>query len=139
MNWRFISLAALLLPFSAMTAAQTRINLPLDAAEMRKFMSDYDNACPTCAVVTNLRGINEDGGEFEYSGVEGPEDIAGNNVLIQPIFSSNKVSTKIGSASKWLVSVRYDNGSYASFEQLQKPVVMKGDMVQIVEGRVVPR
>lgn len=136
MNSRLTPLAAFLLSISSMATAQSKLILPIDAAEIRQYMRDFDNYCPTCAVVTNVRLINDDGGDIEYSGVAGPEDISGNTVLIQPLFSSGNQSTRLVSSSHWRITVRYDNDTYAAFDQLQKPVIRKGDEVQIVNGRV---
>jgi hypothetical protein len=139
MNFRFIPLATLCLSFSCTAGAQTALNIPMNAAEMRKYMGDYDNACPVCGTVTNVRAVqaNDTGSETDIA--PGPEDIGGETVYIRPLFSTGGDSAKShesAATGKWRITVLYDNGSYAVFDQLQKPAVMKGDPVQVVAGRV---
>ena len=40
--------------------------------------------------------------------------------------------------TSWKVTVRYDNGQYATFDQSDEPSVRKGDKVRVAEGRVQP-
>ena len=40
--------------------------------------------------------------------------------------------------TNWKVTVRYDNGQYATFDQSDEPSVRKGDKVRVAEGRVQP-
>jgi hypothetical protein len=136
MRLRFIPLTGLLLSLAFSAHAQTRLNIPTNAAEMRQYMRDFDNYCPTCATVTNVRTLDSAGREVEYSGVAGPEDVSGNKVLLQPLLSSNKISTHIPASTQWRVTVRYDNGAFAVFDQLQQPNLAKGDLVTVVEGRL---
>ncbi len=137
MSWLSkLTLAIFFLSLPSLTTAQTKLVIPMGFVEIRQLMSDYDNYCPTCAVVTNVRMINDDGGDVEYSGVDGPEDISGNTVLIRPIISSSRQSTRIASSRQWRITVRYDNGAFAFFEQPEKPEIRKGDEVQIIEGCV---
>jgi hypothetical protein len=39
----------------------------------------------------------------------------------------------------YVITVRYEDGSFAFIEQSDQPVVSKGDRVRVVEGRVEPR
>jgi hypothetical protein len=139
MKFRFIPLAALCLTISLSATAQSALKIPMDAAEMRKYMGDYDNACPVCGTVTHVRAVQANDTGTETDVAPGPEDIGGNTVYIRPIFSTGGDSAKSHgntATGKWRITVLYDNGSYAFFDQLQKPEVMKGDAVQVVAGRV---
>ena len=139
MSFRFFPLAMLCLSISSAVAAQTALNIPMNAAEMRNYMSDFDNSCPGCGIVTNVRPVQANDTNAEAGGEPGPEDIEGDRVYIIPIFSTGGDSSKShgnNATGKWRVTVLYDNGSYAAFDQLLKPEVMKGDAVRVVSGRV---
>ena len=66
---------------------------------------------------------------------------------IQPVTiagtgSASKAARKAAKApmpARWLVTVRYDDGSYAAFEQDDQPVVQRGERIQVVSGRVEQR
>lgn len=123
-------------------AQENALIIPRSPQEMRKFMDGSDASCPGCGVVANVRqarakgqgGSAQDEASVDFSGDSGPgEDI-------QPItlLSTNSGSHAAGRAParNWLVTVRYDDGSYAAFEQDEAPVVRKGDRIQVVSGRV---
>ena len=40
--------------------------------------------------------------------------------------------------TSWRITVRYDNGHYATFDQGDEPSVRKGDKVRVAQGRVQP-
>jgi hypothetical protein len=139
MNFRFILPAILCLPISLAAVAQTKLNLPLNAAEMRKYMSDFDNACPGCAVVTNVRQLQQNDTDADAGSEPSQRDVLGGSVYIKPIFSTGGDAAKSQgntATGKWRITVLYDNGSYAVFDQLLKPELMKGDPVQVVAGHV---
>lgn len=136
-----LSLAPLL------SAAEKPLSIPQSPEEVRKYMNDSGDArCPGCGVVTNVRQMAARGG-LGYSDEEaqqlrkgdpGPgEDIATTTIIGTGSQSrdARKQATK-PAAGPWLVTVRYDDGSYAAFEQSSRPTVGKGDRVQVVSGRV---
>jgi hypothetical protein len=139
MDFRLILLATFCLSITLPGAAQTALKIPMGATEMLKYMGDYDNACPVCGTVTNVRAVQANDAGTETDVAPGPEDIGGDTVYIKPIFSTGRDSAKSHgntATGKWRITVLYDNGSYATFDQLQKPEVMKGDAVQVEAGRV---
>jgi hypothetical protein len=123
-------------------AQESALIIPRSPEEMRKFMDGSDARCPGCGVVTNVRqtkakgqgGSAQDDLSVDFSGDLGPDE------HIQPltVFSTNPGSNDAGRAParNWLVTVRYDDGSYAAFEQDTQPSVRKGDRVQVVAGQV---
>lgn len=63
-------------------------------------------------------------------------------VTIAGTGSSSRAARKAAKAPeplRWLVTVRYDDGSYAAFEQDDQPVVQRGERVQVISGRVEQR
>lgn len=125
-----------------LSAQESSLVIPRSPEAMRKFMDGGEARCPGCGVVANVRqtkakgqgGSAQDDASVDFSGDSGPGDD------IQPItlLSKNSRSNDAGKAParSWLVTVRYDDGSYAAFEQDDAPVVRKGDRIQVVSGRV---
>ena len=64
----------------------------------------------------------------------------GGSLTTTPIIGSGSSVRDARKAGAPLVSyvltVRYDDGSYAFFEQADEPVLRKGDRVQVIDGRV---
>ena len=72
-----------------------------------------------------------------------PSSGIGNNVTTTPIVgsgSSVKDARKAGRpVTYYKLSVRFADGTFAFFEQDEQPAVVKGDAVEVVDGRVVRR
>jgi hypothetical protein len=127
--------------------AASPLVIPQSPEEMRKYMnSSGDARCPGCGVVTNIRqtagrgalGQADEEAQQLRRGDPGPGEDIGTTTIIGSGAQSRdarKQSAKPASGP-WLVTVRYDDGSYAAFEQSSKPSVGKGERVQVVSGRV---
>lgn len=125
------------------------LKLPQTPDQMREYMTDNDDRCPGCGVVTNVRRASaanpgkESGGNAArpYAGDPGP----GSGVQPVPIAGSGASSraerrkAAQPTGGRWIVTVRYDNGSYAAFEQEDTPDVRAGERIKVVSGRVEKR
>lgn len=128
-----------------LSAQETQLVIPRSSAEMLKLMDDHDALCSACGVVSNIRETLADGqggsalnrGHIDPPGDSGPSDDVGT----VPILSKNKKSGGVTLLpdQRWQVTVRYDDGAFAAFEQDDQPSVHVGDRVQVVSGRVLHR
>ena len=119
--------------------AQTSLKIPRDAREMQEIMRQSEGTCSNCGVVTSVASV-------EAGGMQNPlvaEDSPGNpgpgtDIQTSPVFgsASTSYSAKNPEPGRWRIIVRYDDGSYASFDQIEKPIVAKGDQVQVRADRV---
>lgn len=120
--------------------------IPRSPQEMKKFMGGSDSRCPGCGVVSNVRQVDaknqagnaDNGANQARSGDSGPGDDV-ETVTIAGTGSQSRQARREAAkpmAKPWLVTVRYDDGSYAAFEQDTAPAVRKGDRVQVISGRV---
>ncbi len=116
---------------------------------MRKYMASGDARCPGCGVVSNIRQVEPEdlGGRSPDAGVEIRTGESGPSEEIQTVTLAGTGSASRSArqqaatppAKPWRVTVRYDDGSYASFDQDDRPRVSRGQRVQVVSGRVEPR
>jgi hypothetical protein len=123
-------------------AQESKPATPQSQQEMRAIMSGSNKPCSGCGVVTNIRQSGALGQESKQDGISplyettrsGPVD----NVRPNTLYSSDSKSHGSGKAApiRWLVTVRYDDGSYSAFEQDDQPSVRKGDRIRVVSGRV---
>ena len=142
---RFLFFCLALSTVPLLSAQESSLVIPRSPEEMRKFMEGGDAHCPGCGVVANIRqakakgqsGSTLDEAAVDFSGDSGP----GDDVQPVTLLSTNSRSNSAVKAPtrNWLVTVRYDDGSYAAFEQETQPSVRKGDRVQVVAGQVQPR
>ncbi|MDQ5941423.1 MAG: hypothetical protein QG572_236 [Pseudomonadota bacterium] len=129
-----------------LSAAEKPLNIPQSPEEMRKYMTSGDSRCPGCGVVSNVRqvspqtqpGIAREEVNPARTGDSGPGEEVGTLTIAGTGSQSREARKKAAqpTAKPWLVTVRYDDGSYAAFEQDSKPAVRKGDRIQVVSGRV---
>lgn len=137
------------LPVVAAEEHETTLKLPQSADDMRKYMASGDARCPGCGVVSNIRQVEPEdlGGRSPDAGVEirtgesGPGDEI-QTVTLAGTGSASRAARQQAAkppAKPWRVTVRYDDGSYASFDQDDRPHVSRGQRVQVVSGRVEPR
>jgi hypothetical protein len=131
----FCLIAALVAPN---TLAQSNLLLPSSTDDYRKLVKPKQTGpCTTCGVVTNVH--------MQQIDLEKPvlETTPGGPVLHgTPIIGTGTAvqdARKSSRQENWKVTVRYDNGQYATFDQDDEPSIRKGDKVQVVEGRVEPR
>lgn len=124
--------------------AHAELKLPQSQDDFRELVSPADSGpCTTqCGVVTDVRSASRQPGSSPSSTAT-PVAGIGNNVATTPIVGSGSSVKDARKAKRpvtyYKMTVRYDNGSYAFFEQDDEPTVRKGDPVEVVDGRVVPR
>ena len=127
----------LLIALLASTAqAQSTLTLPKNADDIRTLIKPATTSgpCTTCGVVTNVRSEQIDIGKKASQATPGGAvlqgaPIMGTGTAVQDARKSSK-------QARWKVTVRYDNGQYAAFDQDGEPAVRKGDKIQVIDGRV---
>ena len=140
----FFILALALAPM--LHAEDKPLSIPQTPEEMRKYMNAGDARCPGCGMVTNIRqtagrgalGNADEEAQQLRKGDPGPGEDVGTVTIIGSGAQSRDARKQAATpaASTWLVTIRYDDGSYAAFAQEGKPAVRKGDRVQVVSGRI---
>jgi len=128
-------LAALCTPPSL---AQSNVILPSSPEDYSKLAKPAlpPGPCTTCGVVTNVRSEQK-----EVSRNPLPATLGGPAIQGAPIIGTGTTvqdGRKSPKQTSWKVTVRYDNGQYATFDQSDEPSVHKGDKVRVAEGRVQP-
>lgn len=121
------------------TLAQSPLKLPSGDDDYRELLSEQRSGpCERCGVVQGIRTRTQQG-------------VRAKNLA--PVIAPSLVTTPIvgtGSAVQdarqrdapvqiYVITVRYEDGTFAFIEQHDEPSVGKGDRVQVVEGRVEPR
>ena len=115
--------------------AQSHLKLPTDQNDIRKLMQvPAEEGCTLCGIVTNIRSEQREV-------VKGPAtSLPGNGALTgTPLIGRGdavKEARVKPVATSYKVTVRYDNGQYAAFDQDEPPTVRRGDKVRVLEGRV---
>ena len=131
-------LLALALP--AFALAQSQLILPQSQDDVRKLMQTDDaGPCDKCGVVTDVRA--EARPPKSRASARPADSGIGGNLTTTPIFGSGSVVRDARKANKsttyYKMTVRFDDGTYAFFEEDDEPNVHKGDRVKIVDGQVV--
>jgi hypothetical protein len=125
-------------------AAETPLILPKNPTELRQMTSEpASSQCPQCGVVTSVRTAAEEMESPDSGQNLAPaytSDGPGDNVGTVPLLGRNAKEARQqmapSSSAAYLITIRYDNGNYAVFEQLEKPGIRKGDRVKVQEGKV---
>jgi hypothetical protein len=135
--------AGLLLALCSTVALSTELKLPQGPDDFRALAApERAGPCELCGVVTDVRSASR-----QPSGKQSPAPIpssgVGNNVVTTPIVGSGSTVKDARKAARpvtyYKLSVRFADGTFAFFEQDEQPEVVKGDTVEIVDGRVVRR
>jgi hypothetical protein len=129
-------------------AQESTLVIPRSSQEMRKYLDGGNAKCPGCGVVSNIRRAGATGQSSSRRTLppmpaapdvfqSGPES----EVQTVVIFSSgnNPDEWSKEPANKWLVTVRYDDGTFAVFDEDKQPKLSAGDRVQVVAGQVIRR
>ena len=119
------------------------LTIPDSPAEMEKTLDD-DAPCNGCGVVTNDRQLAPaavqapppQDSAYTVTFVEATRAGPGDDFDVTG-FRVNEVGESSG--GPWQTTVRYDDGSYAAHESETQPSFQKGDRVQLVSGKLVPR
>jgi hypothetical protein len=115
--------------------AQSKLVLPSGPDAMRELINPAESGpCTTCGIVTDVRSKQREVQKRTIQPVAGGPELIGAPVIGKG--DAVKRSKSLGIESSYIVTVRYENGQYAAFEQDDKPAVKKGDPIRVVEGRV---
>jgi len=135
--WKTLACLTLALPLLA--NAQSKLILPQNQDDIRRLTERADaGPCVKCGVITDVRSATRErspGRAPEAPPVSG----IGNNVATTPIIGKAAVKNARNAnkpISYYKMTVRYDDGTYAFFEQDDEPAVKKGDRVEVIDGRV---
>jgi hypothetical protein len=129
---------ALLLP--AMACAQGKLILPSSQDDISKLMERADTGpCEKCGVITDIHSERR---QVRNRDTMQPVPASGisSGITTTPIVGSGTAVKDARNANKpdtfYKMTVRYDDGTYAFFEQDDQPAVRKGDKVEVIDGRV---
>ena len=133
-----VALALLAALCTAPSLAQPNVILPSSPEDFSKLAKPTlpPGPCTTCGVITNVRSD-----QIEVSKKAPPATPGGPVLQGVPIIGTGTAvqdGRKSPKQTNWKVTVRYDNGQYATFDQSDEPSVRKGDKVRVAEGRVQP-
>ena len=132
------ALALLAALCTAPSLAQPNVILPSSPEDFSKLAKPTlpPGPCTTCGVITNVRSD-----QIEVSKKAPPATPGGPVLQGVPIIGTGTAvqdGRKSPKQTNWKVTVRYDNGQYATFDQNDEPSVRNGDKVRVAEGRVQP-
>jgi len=129
---------ALLLP--AVASAQGKLILPSSQDDISKLMEREDSGpCEKCGVITDIHSERR---QLRDRDTMQPVPASGisSGIKTTPIVGSGTAVKDARNANKpetfYKMTVRYEDGTYAFFEQDEQPTVRKGDKVEVIEGRV---
>jgi hypothetical protein len=135
-DWKTLACLLLALPL----LARAELILPQSQDDIRRLTerADAGPCVNKCGVVTDVRGATRERSQ-DRAPEAPPVSGIGSNVATTPIIG--KAAVKDARNAKkpvtfYKMTVRYDDGSYAFFEQDEQPAVAKGDPVEIIDGRV---
>ena len=133
-------IACALFFLSAPLLAQTNLIRPKSAEDIRALSKQTEPAvCPPCGFVTNIQPAQRDP-VAKHSAVT-PEP----GLETTAVYSSTTPRKQLRQERQpkmetyYKISVRFDDGTYAIYEQDDAPVVQKGDRVGLSDGKVVLR
>jgi hypothetical protein len=132
-----LALLALALP------ARAELILPQTQDDIRQLSTKADSGpCVKCGVITDVRSERRQPTAGQTTAAP-PASGIGNNVATTPLIGSGSAVKDARNAKKpvtvYKMTVRFDDGTYAFFEQDDQPAVSKGDRVEVIDGRVAPR
>jgi hypothetical protein len=125
--------------FVTVANGQTNLVLPTGPDDMRELMRNVETGpCTLCGIVTNVRSKQRAAlKSIEQPRFNGPELIA--TPIVGKGDSVKRARERDRETTIYTITVLYDNGQYAAFDQDEKPFVRKGDKVKVVDGRVLFR
>ena len=137
-----LPLACLLFALAAPFVARAELKLPQSQDDFRELtQSEAKGQCAQCGVVTDVRSASRQSDERPSPTAQTPDSGIGDDIATTPIVgrAAKEARQARQPATFYKLTVRYDNGTYAFFEQDEQPAVNKGDTVEVIDGRVVAR
>jgi hypothetical protein len=144
---RILALIALATLATAGAQAQTSLKLPQSSREYLELLRGSESdECPGCGVVTSVREV---GGGAPAAPATPPAGmpstgtgIGGEGAPSSPLFARETreyhESVRRPAAAYYVVTVRFFDGGYGEYSQIDKPAVQRGDRVRLVQDRVEP-
>jgi len=136
-------LLALAWPPLALAQSKLQLQLPSGEETYREIQQEQRSGpCERCGVVFRTRTESRAGPGRRDAGMaarQNPGSPDGHMATAPIIGSGSSVQDARQAAAPtliYIVTVRYDDDSFAAFEQLDEPVVRAGDRVRVVDGRV---
>lgn len=129
---------ALLIPAAA--NAQDKLILPSSQDDISKLMeAPRSGPCEKCGVITDVHSERRQVTSRDTMAPV-PSSGIGSGIKTTPIVGSGSTVKDAREANKpetyYKMTVRYDDGTYAFFEQDDEPSVRNGDKVEVIDGRV---
>lgn len=135
--WKTLASLALALPLQA--SAQSQLVLPRNQDDIRRLSDAVSTGpCVKCGVITDVRSATRERDAQRAPQTLPPSDI-GSNLSTTPIIGKKAVKAARSANQPitfYKFTVRYDDGTYAFFEQDDEPNFAKGDRVDVIDGRV---
>ena len=136
-------LTALLIALCAGPGLADELKLPQGSDDFRALSAPQSSGpCERCGVVTDVRSASRQP-SGKPSPATTPSSGIGNSVVTTPIVGSGSTVKNARQAARpvtyYKLSVRFADGTFAFFEQDELPSVVKGEAVEIIDGRVVAR
>lgn len=135
--WKTLAGLAFALPLLA--TAQSQLILPRNQDDIRRLTESAPTGpCVKCGVVTDVRSATREQSRSRTPEAP-PVSGIGNNVATTPIIGKKAVKAARNADQPitfYKLTVRYDDGTYAFFEQDDEPNFGKGDRVDVIDGRV---
>ena len=133
------TLAGLAFALPLLVSAQSQLILPQGQDDIRRLSDAVSTGpCVKCGVVTDLRSATRERDAKRTPQTLPPSDIGG-NLTTTPIIGKKAVKAARSAnqpVTFYKLTVRYDDGTYAFFEQDDEPNFAKGDRVDVIDGRV---
>jgi len=116
--------------------AQTPLKLPSSDDDFRALAGASQlGPCERCGVVQGIRTQAHAGPKMTN-----PAPVIAPSLVSTPLIGTGSTVEDARHRNDpvvvYVITVRYDDGTFAFIEQHDEPVVHKGDRVQVVEGRV---
>jgi hypothetical protein len=144
---KILALAALA-ALAAAAQAQTTLKLPQTSRDYVELLKGSESdECPGCGVVTSVRAV---GGETPVAPGTPPAGlpstgtgIGGEGAPSSPLFAREtreyQASVRQPRPAHYVVTVRFFDGGFGEYTQIEKPEVQRGDRVRVTQDRVEPR
>ena len=137
---KFAACPILVLAAPVIVWAQSNLILPKSLDDIDALSKGLNSTpCVKCGIVTNVRSEERQPTATSRPNQPSASGI-GTNIATTPIIGSGSVVKDARQAMKpttyYKISVRYDDGTYAFFEQDDEPNFKKGDKIETFEGRL---
>jgi hypothetical protein len=142
-----LALVALAVLAAGAAQAQTSLKLPQSSRDYVELLRNSESdECPGCGVVTSVREV---GGEKPVAPGAPPaglpssgEGLGGEGAPSSPLFARETReyhdSVRRPRPAHYVITVRFFDGSYGEYPQIDRPAVQRGDRVRLVQDRVEP-